>query len=68
MQAAAQRPEAAACVAKQLFRFTLSRPETAADGCALQDMTDALTAADGDLRGAVLSMVAADAFRFKVDP
>jgi hypothetical protein len=30
-------------------------------------MTDALTAADGDLRLAVMSMVGSDAFRFKVD-
>jgi Protein of unknown function (DUF1592)/Protein of unknown function (DUF1588)/Protein of unknown function (DUF1595)/Protein of unknown function (DUF1585)/Protein of unknown function (DUF1587) len=63
-----QSPEAVGCFARQLFRFTLSRPEAEGDGCALQSMGDALSAADGDLRSAVLSLVRSDAFRQKLDP
>ena len=64
----AQQPEASACAASQVFRFTFSRPETDADGCALQAVRDALAASDGDLAQALLAVTTTDAFTWRIDP
>jgi hypothetical protein len=64
----AQAPEASACATAQLFRFTFSRLETPADGCALQAVGDALAASQGDLAQAVLAMTTTEAFTWRVDP
>lgn len=64
----AQTPEASSCLSTQLFRFTFSRQETQADGCALQAMREAIDASHGDLSQALLAMVTTDAFTWRTDP
>lgn len=64
----AARPELTSCAALQLFRFTFSRNETEADGCALQTVSDALDASGGDLSQALLAMTTTDSFTWRVDP
>jgi hypothetical protein len=63
-----ERPELSACAAAQVFRFTFSRQETEADGCALQAVGDALAASDGDLAQALLAITSTDSFTWRVDP
>jgi hypothetical protein len=62
------RAEPSDCFDRQVFRFALSRGETQADACALQDMSDALAASNGELRGAMMALVGSQAFTWKVDP
>lgn len=62
VNALAASPEVQACVARQLFRFTVGRDETAADACTLDDATHTLTAGSGTLADVVLAFVGSDAF------
>ena len=64
----AAEPRVAECFAKQVFRFSLSREETAADVCALQAVSDALAASGGGLASAWLALVTSDAFLNRRDP
>ncbi len=67
-QKLAQTPELEHGVAVQLFRFTFSRQETQADGCAIQSVQNALHAAGGNLGQALLAVTATDAFSWRADP
>ncbi len=64
----ARAPEASACAATQLFRFTFSRAETQADACALQTVRDALDDGQGELGAALLALTTTDAFTWRADP
>lgn len=64
----ATRSELDACAAAQVFRFTFSRQETEADGCALQAVGDALTASGGNLSQALVAITTTDSFTWRVDP
>jgi len=67
MEQLTKEPQVTTCLATQVFRFTVSRMDTAADVCAIQDMGDALTASGGKLSEAILGMVATDAFTHRSD-
>ncbi|MBL8911802.1 MAG: DUF1592 domain-containing protein [Archangium sp.] len=62
-----EQPEAAACASAQLFRFTFSRVETEADGCALQKVNDVLSTG-GNVQSALLALTTTDAFTWRADP
>ena len=49
MEQLASEPQVTTCLATQVFRFTFSRMDTAADVCAIQDIGDALRASGGTL-------------------
>jgi hypothetical protein len=58
----ARSPEVQACVARQVFRFTVGRAEVAYDGCAVAQAARVLGDGSGDLRDVVSSIVSSDAF------
>ncbi len=64
----AERPEVTACLATQVFRFTFSRPNTDADSCAVQSLSDALSANGGQLSEALVAVTSTDAFTWRADP
>jgi hypothetical protein len=68
MRQLAAHSEVSDCFTRQLFRFGLSRLEGTGDGCALQQMDDAMTTSRGELLSALLVLTTSDAFRYKVDP
>jgi hypothetical protein len=53
------------CLAGQWFRFALARQPADDDGCSLLAVQTTLKDGDGDVRKAVLSLVASDAFRHR---
>lgn len=53
------------CLAKQVFRFTASRPDTAADNCALQQLRDALSTSGNRLDEVFLAATQTDAFLYR---
>ncbi len=54
------------CMAEQWFRFALARePDEAADACSIATLQTALQENGGDVRGALISFVGSDAFRFR---
>jgi hypothetical protein len=67
MEQLASEPTVSTCLATQVFRFTFSRLDTAADVCAIQDIGDAVKAAGGSLSEAILAITATDAFTHRSD-
>lgn len=59
----AQSRQVKECVARQWFRFAVGRPDQDEDACSLSKVYDALEAADGDMREAVVAIVKTEAFR-----
>lgn len=53
------------CFAKQVFRYTVSRPDSDSDVCGVQQIDDALIAADGKLDRAFLTATQTDAFLYR---
>lgn len=64
----AQSHALASCTARQLFRYTFSRLDTAADACSVQAVQQALDGSGGDLSKALLAVVSTDAFSWRADP
>jgi hypothetical protein len=54
-----------ACIARQWFRFAMSRLEGTGDACALSTLTRALDGSGQSLRELILALTAADEFRFR---
>jgi len=52
-----------ACFARQYFRFTHRRFETAADGCALERLRGAVSGGTGSLKAAFIDVARDDSFR-----
>ena len=50
------------CVARQVYRFTLGRPESDYDRCTLAAASQALGQAPFDVRALVAALVASDSF------
>ncbi len=61
----AKMPEVRSCLAKQWFRYTLGRDAASGDACSVRAVEAALAAGAGDIRQAILALVASDAFRFR---
>lgn len=53
------------CVARQWFRFALSRFEQDPDSCSMKQITDTFQAADADLNTLPAAVVATDAFLYR---
>jgi Protein of unknown function (DUF1592)/Protein of unknown function (DUF1588)/Protein of unknown function (DUF1595)/Protein of unknown function (DUF1585)/Protein of unknown function (DUF1587) len=54
------------CMSSQWFRFALARePDSAKDACSLARMDEVFYKGGGNVRDAVLTLVASDAFRFR---
>jgi hypothetical protein len=68
MEQLSKDPAVRSCFAKQVFRFTLSRPELDADACSLAHVEDALNASNGDISAALVAITTSDAFRYRTDP
>ncbi len=58
-------PEVRGCMAQQWFRYALGRSPDDADICSQARVATALSNGRGDIREAVLTLVASDSFRFK---
>jgi hypothetical protein len=54
-----------ACLARQWLRFALSRLDGAADSCAVDGLTRALDGSGQSLREMILSLTAAEEFRYR---
>jgi Protein of unknown function (DUF1585) len=67
MEQLASEPQAATCLATQIFRFTFSRVDTTSDVCAIQEIGDALRASGGTLGSAILATTGTDAFTHRSD-
>ncbi|MFT3840895.1 MAG: DUF1592 domain-containing protein [Myxococcaceae bacterium] len=67
-QKLAAAPELEQAVAVQLFRFTFSRMESAADACAIASVRTSLHDSGGDLGHALLAVTHTDAFSWRADP
>jgi len=65
--ALAREPDVAGCFAKQLVRFTLSRPDDVADVCAIQAVGDVLKSG-GQLGAALVGLTKSDTFQQRRDP
>ncbi len=61
----AASPEVRSCLATQWFRFALARDPHAGDECSLSAVDKVLSAGDGDIRQALLTLVSSDAFRIR---
>jgi hypothetical protein len=61
----AESEEVRGCVARQWFRFTTGRLETADDDCSLVSFGEKFAASDYDIRALVLAIVSSDAFRYR---
>jgi hypothetical protein len=56
---------AAACAAKQVFRWGLGREPAPADACSLEALEAALRASGGDVRGLPVALTKTDAFLYR---
>lgn len=65
MEAIAQQDQTQRCFATQLVRFTASRMDDTGDVCAIQDVEDALKAADGKIDAAFLATTQTDSFMYR---
>ena len=65
LEAIAATDDARDCYATHWFRYALGRPESTADSCALDMVTEAFAASDGDIRELLVAIAVSDAFRFK---
>lgn len=65
LEAVAASEEAHACYATHWFRYALGRPDAPEDECALNQISTAFAAADGDVRELMVAIAISDAFRFR---
>ena len=65
LDAIAATEEARDCYATQWFRYSLGRAENDEDDCALDAITEAFEASDGDVRELLVAIAVSDAFRFR---
>ena len=56
-------PEVRTCMSTQWFRFALGRDPDEADACTQEQVKKAFTEGKGDIKQAILSLVASDSFR-----
>ncbi len=60
-----ETPQVSECFSRQVFRYSVARMETEADGCALVGIDDALGDVDGSLADAFLAVPATDGFMYR---
>lgn len=61
----ASSPRVESCLATHFYRFAMGRLEEEADKCSLQQVTQAFTASQGDLRELLVALTLTDAFRYR---
>lgn len=65
MEALADLDQTKQCFATQIFRYTASKMEGGGDLCAIQQIQDAMAAADGQVQEAFLASTQTDAFLYR---
>lgn len=60
----AKSPEVRTCMSQQWIKFALGRDPQSEDACSINDLTKTFLSGKGDIKSAVLSLVASDSFRF----